>query len=1061
MADAMNLEIQIKDNATQAASNLDKLAESLGRIKEAAKGGIGLTAVINGLKKLGDAHVSTNMNAMVADFERLANSLERIRSASSGLQLGRLARAGSRVSDATIAETVTTAATPVASGDETISEVTRTAGAYHGLNDAMVKTWSVGQRIKGFLSSTVADLKKLPGHLQSLKQSIVGLHSPLGTVLSQFGRMLRVRLLRNAVKALFSAFKEGYTNLYEWSKLTGGSFAQSIDTATNALGTMKNSVAAAVAPAIEALIPILQTVVSWVNTACNALAQFFALITGRSTWTSATGDGIAEKLDKTKKAATGAGSAMKELLASFDQLNIIASEGGGGGGGGSSTSAKQNFEGLFQENAMFEGWIKDTVTWLEEHLPVVYGVLASIAALVLGLKPGIAISIGGITMAATAGYDMGYNGITTTNLKEAIAGVIASAVGGYLIAGVPGALIGLAIGIAVTLYSYYKGLDDRRKDDLWGDIKLDADQVKKYATSMFTFDIEAQINVLSTAITNEMNARDAMNDAIADFSLTLYKIQIGVDTSTAAIDALCQQAQEVVKSANNWLENQNNTLAVMAQITPIWGEDDEGNPIDISKTLLKDHSTMVKELEEGISGLGKQIAEWYDKGTKNEWKANEADMVKELSERLQRITAAAQQGQAMGTLMAQTSGLLSNLTLESANAVLTQQAELISSYETDLQKIWEQNIANAYADASVADAFAQTAKSPEEKAKWEKLRDDFNAEAQRLIDSMDKSIGDEMEKTKAPIIAQWSKTLAEKIGKAFEETPNLLPDKLMSGFAEKILHRDVAPDEVTEVLTQILNEGIEGVTGIKMDVANTIGINGWDLIGEEMQASLVSELTKVYGSTQTLNILQKGGFTITQKIADAIKQNDPTIGSAIDELMRTANKKLSETELHELAVKLKLTDDELRNLRNRIEGISPSITVTTNVIANVVSKSGNTTTTATNFSGQYQTSSVKKKASGGYVDSGDLYLARENGMNEFIGRIGNQGAVANNDQMVEAMSTGVRDANAEQNALLREQNRLLMQLVNKKIVAELKPSAGVGRSIEQSRQLYARSVGGM
>ena len=107
------------------------------------------------------------------------------------------------------------------------------------------------------------------------------------------------------------------------------------------------------------------------------------------------------------------------------------------------------------------------------------------------------------------------------------------------------------------------------------------------------------------------------------------------------------------------------------------------------------------------------------------------------------------------------------------------------------------------------------------------------------------------------------------------------------------------------------------------------------------------------------------------------------------------------------------------------------------------------------------TKTVAGRASGGYVDSGELYIARENGMNEFIGRIGNQGAVANNDQMVEAMSTGVRDANAEQNALLREQNRLLMQLVNKKIVAELKPSAGVGRSIEQSRQLYARSVGGV
>lgn len=47
------------------------------------------------------------------------------------------------------------------------------------------------------------------------------------------------------------------------------------------------------------------------------------------------------------------------------------------------------------------------------------------------------------------------------------------------------------------------------------------------------------------------------------------------------------------------------------------------------------------------------------------------------------------------------------------------------------------------------------------------------------------------------------------------------------------------------------------------------------------------------------------------------------------------------------------------------------------------------------------------RASGGFVGSGQMFLARENGIPEMVGRIGNQTAVANNDQIVDAISAGV------------------------------------------------------
>ena len=57
------------------------------------------------------------------------------------------------------------------------------------------------------------------------------------------------------------------------------------------------------------------------------------------------------------------------------------------------------------------------------------------------------------------------------------------------------------------------------------------------------------------------------------------------------------------------------------------------------------------------------------------------------------------------------------------------------------------------------------------------------------------------------------------------------------------------------------------------------------------------------------------------------------------------------------------------------------------------------------------------------VPKGDLFLSREAGP-ELVGRIGGHNSVVNNEQIVESVSNGVRDVNAEQNELLREQNRL-------------------------------------
>lgn len=76
-------------------------------------------------------------------------------------------------------------------------------------------------------------------------------------------------------------------------------------------------------------------------------------------------------------------------------------------------------------------------------------------------------------------------------------------------------------------------------------------------------------------------------------------------------------------------------------------------------------------------------------------------------------------------------------------------------------------------------------------------------------------------------------------------------------------------------------------------------------------------------------------------------------------------------------------------------------------------------------------STITPRAEGGFVNSGEMFLARENGMAEYVGAIGNRTAVANNEQIVSAVASGVASASAVEVQLLREQNSLLSRILAK------------------------------
>lgn len=103
--------------------------------------------------------------------------------------------------------------------------------------------------------------------------------------------------------------------------------------------------------------------------------------------------------------------------------------------------------------------------------------------------------------------------------------------------------------------------------------------------------------------------------------------------------------------------------------------------------------------------------------------------------------------------------------------------------------------------------------------------------------------------------------------------------------------------------------------------------------------------------------------------------------------------------------------------------------------------------------------SIPRLADGGFVSSGQLFMARENGMTEYVGSMGNRAAVANNDQIVSGIASGVAAANSEQNRLLSEQNSLLRQLLAKEGNVVVAPSPELGRVMSKSQKMYESMIG--
>ena len=202
---------------------------------------------------------------------------------------------------------------------------------------------------KGTLRAVSSGLKILASPLSILGKQLSKAAEKAKQFLSSIKRIAMYRAVRAIIKGITEGFSEGRKNLYYYSKEVGNEFAPSMDRAATAALYFKNSIGAATAPLTNAFIPVLERVVDHVVELLNRFNQLTAALTGASTWTRAVRYPTQwqDALDDAEESARR----LKSTMLGFDELNVIEKAiGQGGRGNTSNLDYSRMFEEMPTEN---------------------------------------------------------------------------------------------------------------------------------------------------------------------------------------------------------------------------------------------------------------------------------------------------------------------------------------------------------------------------------------------------------------------------------------------------------------------------------------------------------------------------------------------------------------------------------------------------------------------------------------------------------------------------------------------------------------------------------------
>lgn len=277
-----------------------------------------------------------------------------------------------------------------------------------------------------------------------------------------------------------------------------------------------------------------------------------------------------------------------------------------------------------------------------------------------------------------------------------------------------------------------------------------------------------------------------------------------------------------------------------------------------------------------------------------------------------------------------------------------------------------------------------------------------------------------------------------------ENIPNILNgiigfwDDVVSFFTEAVpnwWNETIAPWFTVEKWAELGKQAIDGLFSGLSNIWGTVSSWGENLLND------VKDVLGIHSPSVEFEVIGeysvaglKNGFNqipaITELFIEQIaimKQNAQLFSSDVCNMIDATLEFLLESLATAQTEQQRFTDAVSLMYRNMATSSNAAIQ---SIISYLNSIPREITTVHTIITRNVGGGSSKSYASGGFPDTGQMFIAREAGP-ELVGTIGKRTAVANNAQIVAGISAGVEEANQSQNALLREQNELLRSILAK------------------------------
>lgn len=372
--------------------------------------------------------------------------------------------------------------------------------------------------------------------------------SKLNKALSRISRIASTMVIRTALKAVMKAFSESWEAAYAFSNRMGGSFAKAVDQARTSLADTATTIIQTVAPVFQAMVPVINVIAGAIQFLCQQIQALLSMIGLSSDLFGANTQAINKNIGASNKNA----KSRKNLLASWDELNVIQSSGGGGSGSGYKPGSMKDF--------------------VQSELSDITSVLVGEALLAVGLIMAFTGHVGlGIALAALGATAIVKPiatkwGKMSENVKRELTNITIVAGASMLALGTILLLSGAGTGLGIAML-IAGGLNLATAVALnWGNIvamvKLEFAAIEHIVVSTWE-NIKVSISNAWEAVTSWFDENIVQNVTAAWFSVTdFFTTLFGSTEVVGSIAYYAYNAWEWVKEV--WTEN------IVEPVSAVW-----------------------------------------------------------------------------------------------------------------------------------------------------------------------------------------------------------------------------------------------------------------------------------------------------------------------------------------------------------------------------------------------------------------------------------------------------------------------------------------------------------